>query len=169
MATFVKLTTGDIVNAQHIKSIKCHEYVEPSAFREALRNGRDSESGEYRLGKVPSIELQLGTNPNPLLLKYESEQERDAEFERIKAILFQSQAIVTFGNLMFDTKLIQSLLVEFYGFDDANVVLQLWVKMPGTRRFIFLVNQANQVEWELCMSLLAQFNMQVPTEREYDL
>lgn len=159
MATFVKLTNGDIVNAQYIKSIKRHEHADSSAFREALRKGRDSESGEYRIEKVASIELQLGRNPNPLLLKYESEQERDAEYERIEAILLTKQ-VPLFTNLLLNPALIQSMLVEWSGTSDD--ALKLRIKVAGSASFVIVVHQYEKEDWARAHDLIAQLGLSLP-------
>lgn len=168
MATFVKLTNGDVVNTQHIKSIKRHKEIEPGAFREALQKGsRDSETGEYRIVSAPAIQLLLGSDPSPLTLKYESDQQRDAEFERIETILSGPRPMVTFGNRTFDLAQIQSMSVDWEGYHGTH--LELRIKIPGLRVFMVTINKDKQEDWEKCLSLLAHFNMELPPVPTWDL
>ena len=159
MATFVKLTNGEVVNIQYIKSIKRQDDVEPGAFRRAMREGRDEETGTYRIERIYTIQLQLGNDLNPLVLKYESEEERNTEFERLESILV-SKPPVLFSSLALRPEQIQSLHMKWTGQMDST--LEVRIKAADTKSFVVLVRPDDTEDWNRLQALVAQLGLTIP-------
>ena len=157
MSTFVKLTNGDVINTQHIKSIKRHEYASAGDWARALNRDKSEEGA--RLKTTPSIEFQLGSNPNSLLLKYDSEQERNAEFERLEAILI-GQPPILFSTLALRPELIQSIHIAWTGYSDST--LELRIKVLNMKALTIHVQPDDTDDWERAKSLIIRFGLTIP-------
>ena len=98
-----------------------------------MHQSEDVQEGP-RLKTTPAIELLLGNESNPLTLKYDSEQERNAEFARLESALLSVQNdLVEIDGKIINCKHLAALYVEYYR-GDYRLVIKV-ARMPMDTRY----------------------------------
>jgi hypothetical protein len=163
MTTFIKFSNGDTINTSNIQEFrKSFKLLSGPGF------GRFVDTEEQRKARTrPAIQV-LHNHGQELLLAYESEAERDAEFDRIDAII-NSKPQVVFSDLSLNLAIVQSVQVST---EDNRLTITL--NVDGAEPIKQVVYEENEAEMANAKKLLAQFGLEMPltsverTARMYD-
>lgn len=124
MATFIKLSNGTTISSAVIGSVTPYYNIPVSdIIRNRLHNDGLPESEQKVLKDNPSIKL-VDIHGTETAMRYESEEERDAELARIEAVLVPeiSSRVVMLDGKLINPKHLAAVYVEMFRGDYRLVI-----------------------------------------------
>ena len=107
---------------------------------------------------VPALFLDIA-GKQTLTYKFDSEEARDVEYERIDSVLFPKPQVL-FRELLINPDAIQALQVKWHNL--MNTSLDLDIRMAGGKSYQVSIVRDDKAEWDRAEQLVAHFGLSIP-------
>ena len=159
MTTFIKLTNGTNINRESIRSFEKEEHFSADMyaqmFAEAGQEPYDFDNPKPGPSGIPAIKLYT-EGERMALLEFATQEERDAEFDRIEAFVHNKPQRVL-SNLTLNPSTVQAIHADW---DGSTLVIT--INTGASEPIIVRVDESNKEDIKGATKLFTDFGLTMP-------